>query len=292
MFKSIGLQGNLRKKALLPVSSRIIDWCRRRDIRVHVEDRLYDQLPRGKRKSALVKGNLKKTELICVLGGDGFLLFTVRSLYPLKTPILPVNIGSLGFHTQTDSRRILQTLRQFHEKGFSIDKRYLLRIDQGKRAKRAIAFNDVLLVKETRSRMIHLEVELDGVKLGRVACDGMIVSTSTGSTAYNLSSGGPLIHPSLPVVSIIPLCPHSLNSRAMVLPRGTRIQVRFTPQKDREETLVCLDGQIWWPLPPGEAVVISIAPKPVFIATDCPEQYYRKIRTRFNWGIPPKSHGD
>ena len=290
MFKSVGLVGNLQKEALLPLCGRIIRWCRRRDIEIYVEKELYDQLRGGSKKSdRLTPGRLKDSDLLCVMGGDGFLLHTVRSIYPHKKPLLTVNLGSLGFNSQAEPAEILKVLKGLYKKKIVSSKRFLLHVTpprQNADLTSCVALNEVLLIKETRSRLIHVEVLINDILIGDLACDGIVVSSSTGSTAYNLSSGGPLVYPSLPVMTITPICPHTLTFRPIVIPSDTRISLRFLPQKDREEGMICLDGQVWWPLRHGQEVEITTAPDPILIAEVHPEQYYAKLRKKLHWGIP------
>ena len=128
MLRSVGLIGNIDKKALLPLCERIIRWCRRRKIKVHVEDVLFSQLSHSGKTPPLICGSLDSCDLVCVMGGDGFLLHTTHSLYPMKTPLLPINLGRLGFNTQTEPDSALKALNKIHKNGIVTSERYLLEV--------------------------------------------------------------------------------------------------------------------------------------------------------------------
>jgi len=280
--------GNQKKSALFPLCEKIISWCLRHDIKVHIEKDLFSPLSGKRKKIPLVEGGLETCDLICIMGGDGYLLHAVRTIYPLQIPLLPINLGSLGFNAQIEPREVLKTLSTMHHKGIVASKRYLLDVAPPSRLKQKseVAFNDVLLIKETRSRLIHIEVAIEDMVMGNVPCDGMIVSTPTGATAYNLSAGGPLVHPSLPMMILIPLCAHTLTSRPIVLPSASNILLRFIPLKDREEALFCIDGQVWWSLQPWDEVRITTTKKSIVIADVNPKHYYSQLKTRLQWGKP------
>jgi NAD+ kinase len=285
MIKRLGLMGNLNKKGLIPLCKRIMGWCRRRDVTVYAEKELYNAIT-GKGAN-LKSGSLDSCDLVCLMGGDGYLLNASRLLHPSPVPILPINLGSLGFHTQIDPDEILASLNRFHKKSIPLIPRYLLEVTPSPKRKdvqSVIAFNDVLIVKETQSRLIHVEVFVEGVFLGKVPCDGMVVSSATGSTAYNLSTGGPLVHPNLDVSILFSICAHTLSMRPLVIPGKSLIKLRYQILKDREEAKACVDGQIWWDLRPGDSIEISTSPSPLFIAEANPGVFYRKVNSVIQWG--------
>jgi NAD+ kinase len=286
MLKRLGLMGNQKKSSVLPLCEKIISWCFRHEIKVHIDENLSPLLSLKRKKNPLVEGALETCDLICIMGGDGYLLYAVREIYPHQIPLLPVNLGSFGFNAQIEPGETLKTLSKIHREGIKSSKRYLLDVTPPGRLKQnsEVALNDVLLIKEVHSRLIHIEVMLDGMVMGNVPCDGMIVSTPTGATAYNFSAGGPLAHPSLPIMIIIPLCAHTMTSRPIILPSASDIRLRFIPLKDREEALSCIDGQVWWTLQPGDEVRIAMTKKPVLIADVNPQNYFSKLKTRFQWG--------
>ncbi|MBN1901656.1 NAD(+)/NADH kinase [Candidatus Sumerlaeota bacterium] len=287
MISRIGLIGNLRKKGLVPLCRRIMNWCQRHDITIHAEKELYQALIGGRKTSILNPESLDSCDLICLMGGDGFLLNSCRLLYPTDVPVLPVNLGSLGFHTQIEPEEIIRVLNRFHANSIPTVPRYLLQVASSNKQKKThteFAFNDILLVKETRSRLIHVEAYIDGIFIGKVPCDGMVVSSATGSTAYNLSTGGSLVHPDLDVMILFPLCPHTLSIRPIALPGKSRITLRHVTFKDREEAKICIDGQLWRDIQPGDGFEISTAERPLLIAEAHPGVFYKKLNTVIRWG--------
>ncbi len=289
MLKCVGLVGNLAKENLLGLCRQVMGWCAKRGIAIHAAEELYPHIFPGGEDAGIVCGRLKECDLICVMGGDGFLLHAARLIYPNQIPILTVNLGSLGFNAQTSPQEILNTLDYVHENRIPTMKRFLLKVTPPKRdapLKPALALNDALLIKETRSRLIHVDVVVDGISIGEFPCDGILVSTPTGSTAYNLSAGGPLVHPALNVMTIVPICPHTLSARPIVLPASACITLCLIPKKNREEALFCTDGQIWWELKARDEVSITRAPAPLIMVEIHPERYFNKLRTKFHWGSP------
>ncbi len=291
MLNHLGISGNIAKKTLAPLCREIALWASRNGATLHVESAIhsvFEDIPGG---PAIVVDRFHECELLCILGGDGFLLHAARGIHPATIPLLPVNIGSLGFNTQAEPSEITEALDRFHSGEVRVTCRHLLEaqpLDTDDVEAGGIAMNDVLLMKETHSRMIHVSVHADGVLLGEVPCDGMIVSTPTGSTAYNLSAGGPIVHPTLPAMILIPVCPHTLASRAIVLPSGADLILAIKSVKDREEAVLCLDGHHSRILAPGERVRVSMASDPIMIAEPFPERYYEKLRERFRWGVAPR----
>jgi NAD+ kinase len=291
MLKILGLTGNINKKRLPGLCRQIINWCMENNITVHADKMLHSFLFQNPGKTDVIRGELDSCDLICVIGGDGFLLHSAVLRYPSKVPLLPINLGSLGFNTQVEPEDIIQTLSHILEKKkITVSKRHLLKIATSGPdidSTSYISLNDVLLIKETKSRLIHVNILIDGFELGEIACDGIIVSTPMGATAYNISAGGPFVHPALPVSILTPICPHTISSRPIVLPSETEITLCPTPLKDREEALLCIDGHTWQKIPPGNSVKISGAKNSVMIAEIDPALYYSRIRNKFLWSKAP-----
>lgn len=287
MLRCIGLTGNITKDKLPPLCSTVIQWCREHNIRCVADQLLYETLSGDFCDPVADQSGWKQCDLIIVFGGDGFLLHSVREIYPLQTPLLPVNIGSLGFNTQAEPEEIIGLLDRFRTEDLPLKKRHLLEVTPHSQ-ETMIAFNDVLLIKETQSRLIHIDVEVNGEQLSTVPCDGIIISTPAGATAYNLSAGGPLIYPSLSVFTLTPICPHSLSVRPMVLPVDAEIVLRLNPWKDREDAILSVDGQINMEVPPERDILIKQASENINICEVHPESYFRKLKNVFRWAAPPK----
>ena len=173
----------------------------------------------------LPRGYLKGCDACCVIGGDGTLLGVVREAARENIPVIGVNQGSLGFLTTFSADEARAQFATLLCGDYHIVQRTLLECKAGK-GKRDVALNDVLIKNETNSRLVRLEVQADGNLVTEYYCDGVIFSTPTGSTAYNLAAGGPIIHPSAGVIAMTPICPHTLTNRPLVFPPDAHLAIR------------------------------------------------------------------
>lgn len=293
MYKSLGLTGNIAKKDLPELVKKIGGWCARNHIQAFVEHSLFPLLKLGRQTHfKITQGDFKECDFLCALGGDGFFLHAVRNLYPIQIPILPINLGSLGFTAQALPKEITSVLNLIQKNKIQITERYLLNVENdGSSFINApkVALNDVLIIKDTRSRLIHVEVSVNGQSIGEVPCDGLVISSATGSTAYNLSAGGPIVHPTLRSMIITPLLPHTISARPVVLPSNMNIEIKQVCRKDREDALFCVDGQYWWNAQAGKYVRVSLAEKPIRIFEPYPARYFEKFRRNLRWGLSPRA---
>jgi NAD+ kinase len=186
---------------------------------------------------------IKELDLLIVLGGDGTILGAARSLGENQVPILGVNIGNLGFLTTVESSRFKVAIEAVNKGKFFVEERLMLQcciFKDGVEIK-YISLNDVVITKGTLSRIIEYEIFIDGKKYTEFVADGVIVATPTGSTAYSLSAGGPIIYPQLEVVSLSPICPHSLGMRALILDSKSKIEIKLI--SEWESAFITVDGQ-------------------------------------------------
>lgn len=184
------------------------------------------------------RGYLKNVDACCVIGGDGTLLGVARESATYQVPIIGVNRGSLGFLTTFSADEARAQFGAVLAGAFKIDHRSMLECSTGGGA-RDLALNDVLLKDEVNSRLVRLEVSADGELVTDYTCDGLIFSTPTGSTAYNLSAGGPILHPSAGVIAMTPICPHTLSNRSIIFRGGVKLRV-FNRSAD-SRLLVAID---------------------------------------------------
>lgn len=184
-----------------------------------------------------------KLDLVISLGGDGTMLRAARELASKGTPILGVNIGNLGFLTEVESTEFPLAIKALHEGNYFIENRMMLSCDitNSHKKKSFLALNDIVLAKGTLSRIVKYDIVIDNKFYTTFISDGVIVSTPTGSTAYSLSAGGPLIYPTLSLISITPICPHSLGVRTTVIDSNSKIQINR--EKQREKVFLTVDGQ-------------------------------------------------
>ena len=169
----------------------------------------------------------RKVDLLLVFGGDGTMLRAAREIAGSKTPILGINIGSLGFLTAVSSEELPQALVQVWDGRFKLESRHLLEATGETVAGRIsqAALNDLVIGRGAASRLIELDVAVDGQPLTRYRCDGLIVSSPTGSTAYSLAAGGAIVFPTAAVLELAPICPHTLSNRSLIVPRTATIAI-------------------------------------------------------------------
>jgi NAD+ kinase len=224
-------------------------------------------------------GTLDDVDACCVIGGDGTLLGVVREAARTQVPIIGVNRGSLGFLTTFASNDIEGRFREILRGNFRVDQRSLLECST--RHGGGIALNDVLIKHEAPSSIVHLAVDADGELVTDFFCDGLIFSTPTGSTAYNLSAGGPLVHPAARVVALTPICPHTLSNRTVVFPDTVRLRVANC---GRDSGLrVSLDGHSNQIVCPSGPIEISMAKIRLPLAVPENYEHFSVVRTKLKW---------
>ncbi len=226
-----------------------------------------------------------QVDMVIVLGGDGTLLAASRLLEP-AVPVLAVNFGSLGFLTEVALNELFPTLERALAGDCRLEERRLLRA-QVARAGRAPAcddvLNDVVVTNAASSRLLDLDVAIDGRFVSSFRADGLIVSSPTGSTAYNLSAGGPILHPLLPALVVTPICPHMLSHRPLVVLDHSTIEVRVRPARDLDAH-VAFDGQRGLDLAPGETLTVTRSPRVLRLIKTPARDYFEVLRTKLKWG--------
>jgi NAD+ kinase len=220
-----------------------------------------------------------------VVGGDGTLLSAARSLAGTPRPILGINLGGLGFMTETGPEEAESVLGEILAGRYSVGRRMTLEatLVRGRRAvARQVVLNDVVITKSALARMIDLEVSIDGTEVTTYRADGLIVSTPTGSTAYSLSAGGPIIHPEMTALLIAPICPHTLTMRPLVVPAEARVEVRLATRDS--EVYLTLDGQVGHPLRAGDRVRVRQGATPILMVRSRRRNYFEVLRRKLRWG--------
>lgn len=227
----------------------------------------------------------KEVELVVILGGDGSLLAVARKVAPLGIPVLGVHLGQLGFIMETTVDEVEDRLKEIVKGNFSIETRVMLEagLMRGKRSLgREIVLNDVVVTKGALARIFELNVFIDRELVGGLRGDGVIVATPTGSTAYSLSAGGPVIHPKTDSFAITPICPHMLTQRPLVVPNSSEIRLELLNKPD--DIVVTLDGQIGWDMVGGDVVVIGKSKHLLSLVESPLRSYYDILKDKLKLG--------
>jgi len=251
--------------------------------------KLYSDPPTARlpRLKAVVCPNVatlaRKVDLLLVFGGDGTLLHAAREIAGSRTPILGINIGSLGFLTAVPSADLARALKQVWDGKFNFESRVLLQATgRGKdRTFDETALNDVVISRGIDSRLIELDVCVDGDPLTRYRCDGLIVSSPTGSTAYALAAGGAVVFPTAEVLALTPICPHTLSNRALILPLRATIEVEVISQKPA--TILSADGQVVSELAAGDRLNIRRSRRTVRLMHLAGSSFCETLRHKLHW---------
>ncbi|HEY4246946.1 MAG TPA: NAD(+)/NADH kinase [Lacunisphaera sp.] len=222
----------------------------------------------------------KGWDACCVIGGDGTLLGAVRGAANENIPIIGVNQGSLGFLTTFSVEEARAQFANLLLGDYEIAHRSLLECKAGF-GKRDVALNDVLIKNETNSRLVRLEVQADGKLVTEYYCDGVIFSTPTGSTAYNLAAGGPIIHPAAGVIAMTPICPHTLSNRTIIFRDNVKLTVINRSSDSR--LLVAMDGQRNTAVTGGETIEIAISSRTLALAQRRDYSPFEVMRAKLKW---------
>lgn len=223
-------------------------------------------------------------DLIVVLGGDGTLLSMARAVGDLGVPLLGVNVGGLGFLTATTLDEMSRALEAALAGGMAVEDRMMLRAEvvrNGQRLGDHVALNDVVITKSAMSRIINLTVSVESQYATAYRADGLIVSTPTGSTAYCLSAGGPIVFPGMDAVVLTPIASHTLTNRPIVLPGALRIEVTLNTD---QEVMLTLDGQVGVPLREHDVVAIEKAAARIRLLRFPHKDFFSVLRTKLKWG--------
>jgi NAD+ kinase len=225
----------------------------------------------------------KNVDLLLVFGGDGTMLRAASEIAGSRTPILGINIGGLGFLTAASAQEMPQALKQIFKGEFVVESRALIEVSgrcQGLRIENC-ALNDFVISRGIVSRLITLEVTINGETLTRYRCDGLIISSPTGSTAYALSAGGAVVHPAADVFQITPICPHTLSNRSVIVNLDSKIEVKVVSTKP--ETFLSADGQGIIEMAAGDAVTISRSRNSVRLIHLPGSSFFETLRRKLHW---------
>lgn len=279
-IKRVGVVARNASRDAIRTAAELADWLRRRDISVAIDEVSLRALDLAGVPPFAADGDY---DLVVVLGGDGTLLSVGRSV---AVPILGVNLGRLGFLTELSTSQLYPSLVKVLAGDFQVEERSLfdvtLRRGSGGAASHYRAFNDAVIAKSALAKIIELELKVGGRLVARFRSDGLIVSTPSGATAYNLSAGGPILFPALAVAVLTPLCPHTLTLRPIVVPDAELIEI--TLETPREEVFLTVDGQEGSSIGYRDSVQVRRSKSTAKLVRMSHRTFYDSLRQKLKWG--------
>jgi NAD+ kinase len=288
-MKSIGIIAKQNKPEVIPIVRNLVEWLRPKMIEVVMEAGMVKQFHpplTGPHLKSMEKEDIPtNVEMIIVLGGDGTLLSVARLVGEHDVPILGVNLGGLGFLTEITLEELYRVLEKVVQGDFITDERVVLHasvIRRGERMAEFVVLNDAVINKGGLARIIDLETTINGEYLITFKSDGLILSTPTGSTAYNLSAGGPIVYPSLHCIIITPICPHTLTNRPIMIPDD--VEIRATLKTKQQEVTLTLDGQQGFTLEFEDVVEVKKAEGHILLIKSPYRHYFEVLREKLKWG--------
>lgn len=260
-------------------------WLRDRGVDAVWSVEAAKLFPSGSRTALERDALARQSDLAVVLGGDGTLLAMAKAIAESgrDIPILAVNFGSLGFLTEITRPELQQSLDAVIAGRSSYDLRMMLSAAAPRAGVSHMALNDVVFTRTALSRMIELSVSVGDQFVTAVKADGLIVATPTGSTAYNLAAGGPIVHPAMDALVLTPIAPHTLTNRPIVIPAEREVRVASTSSNAGHEVYVTLDGQTGFGLQEGDELTIARAERPLRLVRSTTRSYFEVLRQKLKW---------
>src|SRR6202790_3686717 len=282
---TVGIISRPRREDIARVVPPLVNWLRAHDVQVVCDSETGGCIgaiagdTRGRENLAAC------ADLLIVLGGDGTLLSAARMAVERKVPILAVNLGGLGFLTTVPQDEIYVILEEIFANKHRISERVMLEAEivrGGAVIRRQIALNDAVLNKAALARIMDLELRVDGEYVTTYKADGLILSTPTGSTAYSMAAGGPIVYPTVEAFVVTPICPHTLTNRPLVIPDSATIEVEFKAGDDA--VFLTLGGQIGIELVRGDHIRVRKAAEKLLLVRPAKKTYYEILRNKLKWG--------
>jgi NAD+ kinase len=285
MIRSVGISAKITSEAALAYASDVIADLRARDLAVCLDFATADKLnDRGAK--CVAKGEIgKHVELLITFGGDGTLLSVARHA-PKSVPILGVNMGTLGFLTEVRVEDFPAMLERVLAGDFTAESRVAFEVfveaPNFRRTYRVL--NDATINKSALARIIDMHITVSGMFVSTFRADGLIVATPTGSTAYNLSAGGPIVYPTMGAIVVTPICPHMLTNRPIVLPDDLDVEIGIDGAAADQEIFLTLDGQEGLPITSQHRVRVRKSPETVSLVQSPDKNYFDVLRNKLKWG--------
>jgi NAD+ kinase len=282
-MQRIGIYAKRNHPAAVKVAGELTAWMQERGIEVFLDKPLAEAMGAGPGYPGSTLPSM--VELIIVLGGDGTLISVARQVGALRIPILGVNLGSLGFLTEVTLDELYPALERVLQGKYTVSERMMLKAvvrRGGQEIGQYRVLNDVVINKGALARIIDMEAWVDDTYLTTFKADGLIIATPTGSTAYNLAAGGPIIYPGLHCLIISPICPHMLTNRPIIVSDEAviRVEVKFQD----EDVVFTADGQVGMPLKGGDVVEVRRSKSLTRLITSPSKDYFEVLRAKLRWG--------
>ena len=281
-MKRIGIFPNLDKDNALELTGQLVNWLEERGIQAGLAADIAGLL---KREDLSLPNWDAPLDLVVVLGGDGTLLNAAKAVALSGTPVLGVNLGHLGFLTEVETGDLFSSLPRVIQGDYKVEERMMLDaevIRAGRPVAKFLALNEVVLTKGSFARLVRFEVEIDGGSVDTYSADGVIVSTPTGSTAYSLSAGGPIVTPDLGVMIITPICPHTLYWRSLVISSDREVKIRV--DMAHPETMLTVDGQVGYGLERGDEVNVTRTAVTARLVRTSNRSFFSLLRSKLKEG--------
>ena len=287
-FPTIALIGKYQSREIAESLLSLAAFLRQRGVEVLLEEATAAAVGANGYSVADYDTIGVRARLALILGGDGTMLNAARSLARFDVPLVGINQGRLGFMTDIALGAMIESITALLDGKFSREQRFLLNAEvlrDGVAAYQTLALNDVVVNKGDIGRMIELEVKVDGELIHVLRADGLIVSTPTGSTAYALSANGPILHPSVPGIAIVPLCPHALSNRPITVNDSCTIDIALLPPHDAR---VHFDGQTRFDARAGDVVRIGRSQHNITLLHPPGYSYFAMLREKLHWSSTPR----
>lgn len=285
-IRTVGLFGKYRNESVGGQVVALAQFLRARGLDVLLEEDTARLIPQPPAPSRALDRIGAEIDLAIVIGGDGTMLNVARNLAPHRVPIVGVNQGRLGFLTDIQVERMTEEIGRILDGDYRTEERLLLAAEimrKGKIVHAARAFNDVIINKGELARLIEFETYLGGEFVNSIRGDGIIVASPTGSTAYALSAGGPILHPTLPALVLVPICPHTFSNRPIVVPSDSIVEIVMTDLAN-QRAHATFDGQTTFSLEAGDRVYVRRAQTPVELIHPTGRSHFEVMRIKLHWG--------
>ncbi len=285
--RCVGVVAKPDPRRARPVLKRLVQRLEKQRVRYLLDTEAADLLHRS--GDGIARAEMAgKVDMVLVAGGDGTILSVARNLGRSQVPVVGINLGGLGFLTEFSAREIDAALESILQGDYHVDRRMMLSVEtrrHGKVREKHVVLNDVVLNKSALARILEIELQVGEQSITTYRADGLILSSPTGSTAYCLSAGGPIVHPLMQAIVVIPICPHTLTNRPLVVPGDLVLEARIHDGGgDNNPFLLTLDGQVGLPLGRGDVVRVKRSRLSFSMVIPEGRDYFQVLKKKLKWG--------